>query len=301
MSKFVITVFILSFLASYVFSDDQIPLPVKTTNDTQDDTTDSDKKLEFDLYSQIASSTAKEEEKNAIIVQPAPKNNVKVDVNKLPLLSNFIYCSKLDAISKKDWYIEPSHYLNSLFATKEEKDYLKDSIESKKLKADSLAKINKLIRNNYKTEKPVAEFYLPQYREFNQHLDQPLYKTDYEKITFSVVGEGDLNGVRVMIDNGIDVNLRDDKNNSLLIHATINNQIDIVKYLLIKGANVNLQNLQKMTALQIAVINHNIKIAKKLLENGADPSIKDADGYNSYDYAKLRNYNDLISILEQKH
>lgn len=68
---------------------------------------------------------------------------------------------------------------------------------------------------------------------------------------FSVVAKGDLKKVQEAIASGIDVNSRDGKGNTILIIASINNQLAVVKFLLDQpNINVNAKNFDRRDALE---------------------------------------------------
>lgn len=80
--------------------------------------------------------------------------------------------------------------------------------------------------------------------------------------------EGDLEGCRRLLDQGVDVNQRDDKGATALIYAALNNCVDIISLLLSKGANQNLASKKNgLTALSIAKKNDFHEIVK-LLDSG---------------------------------
>ncbi len=84
----------------------------------------------------------------------------------------------------------------------------------------------------------------------------------------SALGEGHLNIVQYLIENGADVQAQE---NEPLMFASINGHLDVVQFLIKKGAKVTDQNNE---ALVCAVENEHLDVIKCLLENGATPPHK---------------------------
>lgn len=81
----------------------------------------------------------------------------------------------------------------------------------------------------------------------------------------------------------------------LLCQLLIKNNIDMVKLLLENGADVNLKDRHGNDALWKAIINYNFEIVKLLVESGADPFKADnPENYSDYDCAK-----DLMPVTEE--
>ena len=59
---------------------------------------------------------------------------------------------------------------------------------------------------------------------------------------------GDLETVKLLIENGADINAKDEDGYTVLMHASFNGYLEIVKYLIEKGANVN-EDKDGVTAL----------------------------------------------------
>jgi hypothetical protein len=106
--------------------------------------------------------------------------------------------------------------------------------------------------------------------------------------------------IKYLLDNNlINVNIKDEYKNSILILATFCNNIEIVKLLLTyKGINVNIQNYWNNTALILASCNNYIEIVKLLL-NHLDINIflKDNNNKTALYWAKNRNNKEIETLL----
>lgn len=130
----------------------------------------------------------------------------------------------------------------------------------------------------------------------------------------TVIEEGDLEALRAALDAGLDPNFHLENGRTLLIHATVQNRLRLVKLLLIRGADRTLKGEDGMTALDQAVDSGNTRaqilldpdrqaaaqgalmdaIRKKrnlkvnnLLEEGTDPNFVDGElqGESALTYA----------------
>ena len=81
--------------------------------------------------------------------------------------------------------------------------------------------------------------------------------------------------IKLLIDNGADVNAIDDTGWTPLIIASSTKNVDVVRLLIENGADVNHIDNEGTTPISIALSNGNIEIVRSLIENGAD------DNYNS--------------------
>lgn len=75
--------------------------------------------------------------------------------------------------------------------------------------------------------------------------------------------------VKVLVDNGADVNSKDPNGRTLLMIAAIRGYTEIAKLLIAKGADVNVKSDKNETALSLAKANNNNEIIRLLTEAGA--------------------------------
>ncbi len=102
-----------------------------------------------------------------------------------------------------------------------------------------------------------------------------------------------------LIDNGADINYKNYDENTALIEAANNDNINAVKVLIKNNADVNVQNRYGMTALMRACHSGNLEITKMLLNAYADKNIKDGNKDALY-YAKEYGKNEEIIKLLTK-
>ncbi|KAI9476151.1 MAG: kinase-like domain-containing protein [Benjaminiella poitrasii] len=88
-------------------------------------------------------------------------------------------------------------------------------------------------------------------------------------------GDGQLDRVRELIDNGMDINSRDQFGYTAMHAAVSYNQREIAEYLIKEGANVNIEDFEKDTPLFVA---ETVEMAQLLLDHGADPKHRNEEG-----------------------
>jgi ankyrin repeat protein len=81
---------------------------------------------------------------------------------------------------------------------------------------------------------------------------------------------GDLDAVRAFIAGGVDLNGKDDKDQTPLYLASWKGHEEVARFLLDQGAKVNARNQKDMTALHIAANRGHVDVMHLLLDRGAD-------------------------------
>ncbi len=105
-----------------------------------------------------------------------------------------------------------------------------------------------------------------------------LTKEEYEKMqefvkfSFDFARQDDVHSLKIMLENGLNVNLANHKGDTLLMLASYHNSIECVKLLLEFGANVDKVNDKGHTPLAGVCFKGYEEVAKILLENGANPN-----------------------------
>jgi ankyrin repeat protein len=85
---------------------------------------------------------------------------------------------------------------------------------------------------------------------------------------FLAAGEGRLNAVRYLLDEGADINLHGEYGNTALTEATYYGHTSVIKELLMRGADVNVMSVDG-TPLDIAVGKNNVAVIDLLKHYGA--------------------------------
>jgi len=96
--------------------------------------------------------------------------------------------------------------------------------------------------------------------------------------------DGELADVERLIQEGVDVNERDQNGESALVWAAKHGHINVMRILIKAGANVNIKSNSGRTALIEAVLRHNYFAVRELLKANADVDIKDNEGMTALMY-----------------
>jgi len=102
--------------------------------------------------------------------------------------------------------------------------------------------------------------------------------------------------VKLLIEDGADINAKDKYGNTPLIIAARDDRAEIVKILIENGAEVNAKNEKGETPLYWVLCNDNTEIAKFLIEKGADVKAKSCFGYTPLDFANV----DVLNFLKER-
>jgi len=96
-----------------------------------------------------------------------------------------------------------------------------------------------------------------------------------------------------LIQQGVDVNLQDNNQQSALFYAIREENLSSVDVLIRSGADPNLQDKLGNTPLHLAVVGGKVDVANLLLRKGADSLLKNNSGWSSSQLASTRGISDL--------
>ena len=110
---------------------------------------------------------------------------------------------------------------------------------------------------------------------------------------------GDIDGLKAALAAGADVNARDGKGRTALMHAANKGYPLMVPLLLAaEGADADIRAADGATALFMAVVHGHGEVAEQLLKTGADIFIKGPKSKTPMDIAKLREDAAIMTLLE---
>ena len=111
--------------------------------------------------------------------------------------------------------------------------------------------------------------------------------------------QGKAEELSALLKQGLDVNLRDAKGNSLLMIAAYQGRVETVAMLLKAGAQVDLRNEKGQTPLGGVAFKGYAEIATLLLDAGADP-LADQGGSTPADYATMFGRQEILVLLRER-
>ena len=112
--------------------------------------------------------------------------------------------------------------------------------------------------------------------------------------------KGNLNEIKDALNNGADINYKDEDGLNALNYSLCNDHLTISKFLLDNGIDVNSKDDEKFSIMHYVALDGNDQ-AVNLLQYGAKPNEKDFYGFTPYDYAltnQNNNYKKVLEILE---
>eukprot|EP00435_Cladocopium_sp_Y103_P041180 s1967_g11.t1 len=115
------------------------------------------------------------------------------------------------------------------------------------------------------------------------------------------VYSGNLKIVKLLLDGGAYLEVRDFKANTPLHLAVEKGHLEIVKELVKRGAEVNKPNIDGMTPLHVAAQSDQVDVVMFLLENGADVKAKTSlfFGKTAYDVASSQEIKELLKRVAE--
>jgi len=97
-------------------------------------------------------------------------------------------------------------------------------------------------------------------------------------VFFKAIEQNNLLKVKELIENGVDINVRDKYGYSALHIASFKNLDEMATFLISKGIALNLQDKNGQTILHYAALSSQLNIANAALNLGASLSIEDVHG-----------------------
>jgi hypothetical protein len=111
---------------------------------------------------------------------------------------------------------------------------------------------------------------------------------------------GQLEILKYLVEIGADVNSTNKWNSTALILASAKDHFEIVKNLVENEADVNAKDDRGSTALLLASENGHFEIFLYLFENGADVNAKDEDSNTALILASLKGHDKIVKYLVEK-
>jgi len=118
---------------------------------------------------------------------------------------------------------------------------------------------------------------------------------------YRAAGDGDATRVTALLDAGTEVNGRTGSGSYALNSAAVENEVEVMRILLDHGANPNAQNSNGDTALICATkyAGGKATTVQLLVDAGTDLTIQDNKGKTALDYAKEKEEQEAIALLQK--
>lgn len=118
-----------------------------------------------------------------------------------------------------------------------------------------------------------------------------------EQQLISAAAEGDTETVLQLVEDGAEIDARDNQGNTAVMAATQNNKVGTVKVLIEQGADINIQNNNLDNVLLYAGAEGLLEIVKLAVEAGADTTLTNRFGGTALIPAADRGHVDIVEEL----
>lgn len=135
-------------------------------------------------------------------------------------------------------------------------------------------------------------------KKISKRLSELNYKLTHQDFWKSLSNH-DTATVALFLDGGIQVNLKNEVDETPLMLAAQNGDVEIVKLLIGKGAKVNAKCKSGSSALQYSAANGHFDTVKVLLENKADVNITNVDHKTPLMVAIENERNECVALLKR--
>lgn len=154
--------------------------------------------------------------------------------------------------------------------------------------------IVRFLRQDSKVPSSVQVMLLPQHRWNGYSQKSP---THVPAISVAAC-LGLAHTVRILLENGADINAKD-SNGSLVLHwAAMNSSSAPIQILLLQeNVDINARNNNKETALHCAAMNGHLEVIGELCKKGIDVMARDRDGWTALDWAAIEGHDNTLSML----
>ena len=115
--------------------------------------------------------------------------------------------------------------------------------------------------------------------------------------SFDFARQNDRQSLEIMINAGLNVNLANDKGNTLLMLAAYNNSLEVARMLLQKGADVDKRNDKNQTPLAGVCFKGYYEMAELLIQYGADVDADNGLGLTPLNCAIMFRRNKIVNLL----
>lgn len=115
--------------------------------------------------------------------------------------------------------------------------------------------------------------------------------------THAVARRGDVGVMSLLLDNGLDPDLRDGRGFSLIMIAAYAGQTEMVRLLADRGADPDLRDAAGNTPLMGACFKGSVDVARALLDAGADASARNGEGRTALHFASELGHEALVDLL----
>jgi len=136
--------------------------------------------------------------------------------------------------------------------------------------------------------------------DISQNEDEEQEDEDNSETSLiSAAEEGDIKTVKMLLENGADIEAKNNEDYTALIYAARDGHTDMVKLLVTKGADIEAKNDRGVTPLFVAAINGQLDSVKILIEAGANIHVKNRAGKTAQMRAEEQGHTEVVEYLKK--
>ena len=134
-------------------------------------------------------------------------------------------------------------------------------------------------------------------RQYTNFINPDDGDSDNEKDLITAAYNGDLEYVRELLEDGADIEVETEKDETALMQAAWPGHIEVVKLLLERGAKVDAKDEDGDTSLIKAAYHGRLEVVRLLLAHKARVDLQDDAGYTALIVAAWQNHSEVVRLL----
>ena len=128
----------------------------------------------------------------------------------------------------------------------------------------------------------------------------PYYRQQWFESATIASQNGHLDVVRMLINSGIAVDIRNGTQRTPLALASLKGNLEVGRFLIERGADVNMRDNETLAPLHFASQHGHLDMARLLLNHGVDPNIKRKDLWSPLHLASANGHLKIAELLIQR-
>lgn len=129
----------------------------------------------------------------------------------------------------------------------------------------------------------------------------PIRSTPYSEVNnklLKAAKKGAPEEVKTLLEEGADVNAKDEDGFTVLMYAALSGNLQLVKHLVNRGADVNARDKDGKTALMFVAAKGDLEAVRFLLDSGADVHAEAANGNTALQLAEEEDNREIVMLLK---
>lgn len=143
----------------------------------------------------------------------------------------------------------------------------------------------------------MPNFSVPRHEEQIRAIEPPAPVQNPAGALIKAAGEGDLDKIRLLVAQGVDINTMTDDQCTPLIIAALGGEVEMAGGLFGEGTALDVAGRENWTALMIATIEGHAEVARALIEQGAEVNAVNNRGWTALRFAVSMDETEILRLL----